>query len=131
MALSLTSSIGALQFHGWVGRLTTTQNQGEDFARLGQKGSGSQVLNVRAKSSTIQTWRLFDTMASAVDFVALVEALQWTVVATNDPVNGPRARVRVIASAAVATAGRGTPSGAGSTPSAALVRCEFTLETLP
>jgi hypothetical protein len=127
MPLTLTVRIGALFFHGSTGRINVIRNQGETFSRLGQTGSGSQILASRAQQSRISCWRLFDTVSNAQDFGDDVEDLCYTVVSSADPTNGSIDRLRITEADVIVKPGRG---GDGVTRFGALLTANLTVEPL-
>lgn len=130
--LQFNGKIAALDFHGWVGRLYPIMPEAENFQRLGQFGTGSQIVGYKAPDSVINTWRGFTSKEEAQAFIIQAENLQNAGgVAVVDPYGDRYSNCRVKrVMADQIRRGRGTTVN-GSAQMTHLVRIEFTLEVLP
>jgi hypothetical protein len=120
MALpSLTTSIGSVRFMGWYGWVPSMQEIADRYRRIGQSGSGVQVLGEEDKPKEYKSWRLFTSATEAADFIGDIEDLP---VDTYDMTDqwGYTFQVRISESKATLRAGKGVGT--------LLVECTLLLE---
>lgn len=122
--------IGTTFLHGWHGRLSNLQNIVDDYARIGQIGSGAQIVGRRSAKCQVTPWA---GAASRVEAIALADAFdsyQGTTVRVGDDLGRVFQRVRVESISTMIKAGYG-----GSLPTGVqmLYKIEVTavLEVLP
>jgi hypothetical protein len=129
--LQVVAKIGTLEFHGWHGRVRKIQREAEEFARLGQIGSGAQLVGQRAAKSVISVWRGESNKSSASTFADQAEQMQFQdAVAVTDPYGNTfrGCRVSSVVVAPIRT-GKGSPIS-GNTQMTHLINIEFTLEVI-
>ena len=130
--LQFNGKIADLDFHGWTGRLIPIMAEAENFQRLGQFGTGSQIVGYKAPDSVINTWRGFTSKEEAQSFIVQAENLQNAGgVAANDPYGDrySNCRIKRVTPEPIRK-GRGTTVN-GSAQMTHLVRIEFVIEVLP
>ncbi len=130
MALSIVATLGSVTFHGWSGWAPKIKDNGESYSRLGQVGTGSQIINSTGPEFTATAWKAFTTKSDALSFADSITDLQWEVVKLSDAYGRSFPRVRVSSAEAMPKASKG-PAVTGTTPAIYRVDCSFKLEVLP
>jgi len=112
--LTNVAIIGTVYLHGWHGRLGYLQYTVDDYARIGQTGSGSQLTGRRSRKSQINAWLGAGTRVDAIGLADTLEGYKGSVLAVSDDMGRNFARVRVYEITATIRAGRGgtIPGGA-------------------
>lgn len=111
----------------WIPSL---QNQGDEWQRLGQNGSGMQIIGTRGRRIQASGWNACATLKTATDFVGLFESLEAEVCQVTDAWNRALPRVRLTAISCMPKATRG-PIISGTTATLYRVECQWTAELLP
>ncbi len=130
MSLSTSATLGGIAFHGWRGWIGSIQNVVDIFGRIGEAGSGHEVVQTRSTPVSVSAWIACSSAGNAITAAGSVETLSGTVVALTDPWSRSISRVRVTGASCSIVAGKGTEISA-AVPSTHIVKCEFTIERLP
>ncbi len=130
MTLPGSASLNGIVFHGWRGWVGSLNNVIDIFARIGEAGSGSQIVQTRAAPVQISAWIAAANDSDAVNHASDVEALSGTIAELEDPWGRDLAHVRVTEVRCSIHFGHGTEIS-GGIPMTHIVRCEFTVELLP
>lgn len=111
----------------WIASL---QNQGDEWQRLGQAGSGAQIIGTRGQKTKSTGWHGESTLAAALTFIGNFESLEEEVCQVADAWGRTLARVRLSGVSAVPRNTKG-PILSGTTQ--ITYRCEvaFSAERLP
>lgn len=140
MALIVRTTIVPLGIHGgkftialhgvtgsWIPSL---QNQGDEWQRIGQAGSGVQVVGTRGRKVNVTGWFGAPDFTTAGTFIANFESLETEVCQVSDAWNRTVGRVRI---SAIQCAPRSTvgPLVSPGSPVKYRVECEWTAERLP
>lgn len=129
-SLEISASINSTWFiHGWEGWLHGLKSEVETFARLGETGSGAQILRTRAPESQITVTQICSSLREALEAAEVAEGWQGQVLQVMDPWDRVFLRVRFHEVTPTVKACKGTgPSGS---PAAAKVVLALRLEVLP
>lgn len=120
---------GSFPLHGWDGWLHGLKSEVETFARLGETGSGAQILRTRAPESSITATRVCSSLREARDAAETAEDWQGQVLMVTDPWGRAFLRVRFHEVTPVVKACSGT--GPDNQRAAAKVVLTLRLEALP
>lgn len=115
--------------HGWSGWLHGLKDEPETFARLGETGSGAQILRTRGPESPVQAMRICASLADALTAAEQAEAWQAQVLRVVDPFGRSFLRVRFNEVSVSVRGCRG--NGPDATSAAARVMLDLRLEVLP
>ncbi len=130
MTLPGSASLNGILFHGWRGWVGSVHNVIDIFSRIGEAGTGSQVVGTRSSPVQISAWAACSNDSDAVNKANDVEQLEGTVAELLDPWGRDLASVRVTDVKCSIHFGRGSEISSG-VPMTHIVKCEFTLELLP
>ncbi len=130
MSLPGAASLGVITFHGWRGWVGSIKNVVDIFTRIGEEGSGHQVVATRATPVNISAWIACTNDGDAVNACSDVEALDGTLTGLLDPWGRNLASVRVTGVSCNIKFGRGNDVSDGN-PMTHVVFCDFTIELLP
>jgi hypothetical protein len=129
--LGANSGKFTIQLHGvldsWIPSL---QNQGDIWQRVGQSGSGGQIVGTRGRAVPITGWRGESDSATAQTFAGNFEALELEVVQVLDAWGRAIARVRLTECKAIPRRTRG-PVITGATQVLYRIDCSWQAERLP
>lgn len=120
----------AVTLHGWNGWIPVMQNLMDEYTRLGQTGSGAQVLGRRGRKKGCTGWQGFTTEAAAKAFAEQWEGLEGRIVRVVDSYSRNMPRVRLTNVSAEVRAGKG-PVTSGATQVSHRVECTVDCERLP
>jgi hypothetical protein len=87
--------VSSFVLYGFNGNIATIQNVGDEFQRLGQSGTGQQILGSRGKPSPISGWTGFSDVKLAVAFLERWESLETRICAIVDSFSRNNKRVRL------------------------------------
>ena len=105
--LTQAISISGFDLYGFNGNISTIQNVGDEFQRLGQSGTGQQILGSRGKPSPISGWAGFSSAAAALIFLETWESLEAQICAIVDGFSRNNKRVRLTGCSGMIKATRG------------------------
>lgn len=114
-----------VKLHGLEGWISSLQEQGDRYRRMGGKGRGVQSFGTQGRADTHPIWAAYATRAAAVKAADQIESLQFRVCRVTDQHGRTLERVLVGAVAITPMAGRG-PVVSGTTQ--ATYRIEGTME---
>ena len=121
--------IDTVLLQGWEGRLSSLQYLIDDYARIGQVGSGSQAVGQRGRKCSIRAWAGRTSKIDAVTVAAYLEGLQGYVVAVGDDFGRSFPRCRIYAITASIKCGRGSTVSTGAMNYK--IEVDATIEVLP
>jgi len=122
--------IGAVSLQGWSGRLANLQSLVDDYARIGQTGSGAQIVGLRGRRCAISAWGGASSKAEAIGRADSLEAMQGLVVRVGDDLGRIFSRVRIYQIAASIKAGYG-PRLPGGSQMIYRIDVQASMEVLP
>lgn len=111
----------------WIPSL---QNQGDEWQRLGQAGSGAQIVGTRGRKIKASGWHGEATLAAALTFVSNFESLEEEVCQVVDAWGRTLGRVRLSEVSAVPRNTKG-PILSGTTQILYRVEVAYTAERMP
>lgn len=100
--------IDNITLQGWQGRLSYIQVQIDDYARIGQIGSGSQGVGQRSRKCQIRAWAGRSSKLDAMNAADYLEGLQGYVVTVGDDFGRVFQRCRIYSMTASIQCGRGS-----------------------
>lgn len=115
---------------GWHGRLSVMQYNIDDYARIGQVGSGSQAVGFRGRKCSISAWAGRTSRIEAISAADYLEGLQGYVVAIGDDFGRVFQRCRIYNMTASIKCGRGSLLSSGGVMNYR-IEVDATIEVLP
>lgn len=131
-AIPVQVTIGGVGIYAWKGWFGSVQNIGSEFRRIGQAGTGAEVVGTKAESGTGHGWIPCTTQQAAIAAAKAVEALRWTTQAVTDHVGRTLPRVLIKGGTrATPTQKRGPMVGSATAQSTWQVEVEIEYEVQP